>query len=107
MRGEGYTQALALHKRTRALKWQKAELERDIAEATEAGDGEAIPGLMLALSGGAARSSRGSRTRRRSSMASVFFLGASRAAAAPADPVTPQRFEPQALVKALGRSYIG
>ncbi|MDP2148424.1 MAG: DNA primase [Parvibaculum sp.] len=46
---EGYTQALALHKRTRALKWQKAELERDIAEATEAGDGEAIPGLMLAL----------------------------------------------------------
>ncbi|MDP3526189.1 MAG: DNA primase, partial [Hoeflea sp.] len=46
---EGYTQALALHKRTRALKWQKAELERDIAEATEAGDGDAIPGLMLAL----------------------------------------------------------
>jgi len=46
---EGYQQALALHKRTRALKWQKAELERDIAEATEAGDGEAIPGLMLAL----------------------------------------------------------
>jgi DNA primase len=46
---EGYAQALALHKRTRALKWQKAELERDIAEATEAGDGEAIPQLMLAL----------------------------------------------------------
>ena len=46
---EGYTQALGLHKRTRALKWQKAELERDIAEATETGDGEAIPGLMLAL----------------------------------------------------------
>ena len=46
---EGYSQALGLHKRTRALKWQKAELERDIAEATEAGDGEAIPGLMLAL----------------------------------------------------------
>ncbi|KGF68868.1 DNA primase [Hoeflea sp. BAL378] len=46
---EGYNQALALHKRTRALKWQKAELERDIAEATELGDGEAIPGLMLAL----------------------------------------------------------
>ncbi|WP_417416240.1 DNA primase [Hoeflea sp.] len=46
---EGYQQALSLHKRTRALKWQKAELERDIAEATEAGDGEAIPGLMLAL----------------------------------------------------------
>ncbi|OCW57243.1 DNA primase [Hoeflea olei] len=46
---EGYQQALALHKRTRALKWQRAELERDIAEATEAGDGEAIPGLILAL----------------------------------------------------------
>jgi DNA primase len=46
---EGYQQALALHKRTRALKWQKAELQRDIAEATEAGDGDAIPGLMLAL----------------------------------------------------------
>ena len=46
---EGYQQALSLHKRTRALKWQKAELERDIAEATEAGDGEAIPGLILAL----------------------------------------------------------
>ncbi|MDF1609631.1 DNA primase [Hoeflea sp. YIM 152468] len=46
---EGYQQALALHKRTRELKWQRAELERDIAEATEAGDGEAIPGLMLAL----------------------------------------------------------
>ncbi|MEM5473884.1 DNA primase [Hoeflea sp. AS60] len=46
---EGYQQALALHKRTRALKWQKAELERDIAEATEAGDGVTIPGLMLAL----------------------------------------------------------
>ena len=46
---EGYRQALALHKRTRMLKWQKAELERDIGEATEAGDGEAIPALMLAL----------------------------------------------------------
>jgi DNA primase len=46
---EGYHQALALHKRTRALKWQKAELERDIAEATEQGDENAIPRLMLAL----------------------------------------------------------
>ena len=46
---EGYIQALGLHKRTRALKWQKAELERDIAEATEQGDAETIPGLMAAL----------------------------------------------------------
>jgi len=46
---EGYVQALGLHKRTRALKWQKSELQRDIAEATEQGDAEAIPGLMLAL----------------------------------------------------------
>ena len=46
---EGYQQALSLHKRTRALKQQKSELERDIKEAIEAGDGDAIPGLMLAL----------------------------------------------------------
>ncbi len=46
---EGFLQALALHKRTRALRWQKAELERDIAEATEAGDEEAAPRLMRTL----------------------------------------------------------
>lgn len=46
---ECYIQALSLHKRTRALKQQKSELERDIKETIEAGDGEAIPGLMLAL----------------------------------------------------------
>jgi DNA primase len=33
---EGYSQALALHKRTRDLKWQKAELERDIIECEDA-----------------------------------------------------------------------
>ena len=46
---EGYRQALALHKRTRDLKWQKAELERDIADATETGDDEAVPALLAAL----------------------------------------------------------
>lgn len=46
---EGFLQALALHKRTRALRWQKAELERDIAEATEAGDEQAVPHLMRTL----------------------------------------------------------
>ncbi|WP_299860608.1 DNA primase [uncultured Hoeflea sp.] len=46
---ECYLQALALHKRTRALKWQRTELERDIAEATEQGDEDGIPGLMSAL----------------------------------------------------------
>jgi DNA primase len=46
---EGYRQALAFHKRAKALRWQKIELEREIAEATEAGDGEAIDQLMRAL----------------------------------------------------------
>ena len=46
---EGFLQALALHKRTRALRWQKAELERDIAEAAEAGDEDAAPKLMRTL----------------------------------------------------------
>jgi DNA primase len=44
---EGYQQALALHKRTRELKWQKAELERDIVECEDA-DG-AMPYRPLAL----------------------------------------------------------
>ncbi len=46
---EGYGQALALHKRTRAVRWQKAELERDIAEAAERGDGETMMALMATL----------------------------------------------------------
>lgn len=50
---EAYRQALALHRRTRALKWQKLELERDIAQATElateSDDDDAITRLMRAL----------------------------------------------------------
>lgn len=46
---DGFLQALALHKRTRALRWQKSELERDIAAATEAGDGDTVARLMLTL----------------------------------------------------------
>lgn len=46
---EGYRQALALHKRSKALRWQKIELEREIADATEAGDGERIEQLIRAL----------------------------------------------------------
>jgi DNA primase len=45
---EGYRQALASHKRAKALRRQKIELEREIALATEAGDGEAIVQLMRA-----------------------------------------------------------
>jgi DNA primase, catalytic core len=46
---EAFKQALALHQRTRALKWQKGELERDIAEATEAGDDVRTTDLIRAL----------------------------------------------------------
>ena len=46
---EGYRQALALHKRSKALRWHKIELERAVAEATEEGDGELIEQLMRAL----------------------------------------------------------
>jgi DNA primase len=46
---EGYRQALAFHKRAKALRFQKIELEREIAEATEAGNGEVIDQLMRAL----------------------------------------------------------
>ena len=46
---EGFFQALSLHKRTRALKWQKKEIERDLAEATEEEDAEAVPALMRTL----------------------------------------------------------
>ncbi|PCK83654.1 DNA primase [Rhizobium sophoriradicis] len=45
---EGYRQALAFHKRAKALRRQKLELEREIALATEAGDGEAIVQLIRA-----------------------------------------------------------
>ncbi len=67
---EGYRQALAFHKRAKALRFQKIELEREIAEATEAGNGEVIDQLMRALQEvhfeGCA-----SRTRKRSSMGSA------------------------------------
>lgn len=46
---EGYNQAMALHKRTKALRWQKIELEREIAEATEAEDAERVGQLMSSL----------------------------------------------------------
>lgn len=46
---ESYLQALALHKRTRALLWQRRELERELAEATEEGDGERVPQILRAL----------------------------------------------------------
>lgn len=45
---EGYRQALAFHKRAKDLRWQKIELERDIAQATEAGDDSEIDRLMRA-----------------------------------------------------------
>jgi DNA primase len=46
---EGYLQALALHKRTRALLWQRRELERELAVATEEGDDERVPQVLRAL----------------------------------------------------------
>ncbi|NSZ17356.1 DNA primase [Agrobacterium vitis] len=46
---EGYTQALSLHKRAKALRRQRIELEREIAEATEADDAGRIDGLMSVL----------------------------------------------------------
>lgn len=45
---ESYRQALAFHKRARDLRWQKIELERDIAQAAEAGDDAEIDRLMRA-----------------------------------------------------------
>jgi DNA primase len=47
---EGYRQALSLHKRTKALRVQKMELEREIGTATEAGDEDSIEPLLRALS---------------------------------------------------------
>ncbi|MDQ0454561.1 DNA primase [Rhizobium paknamense] len=46
---EGYRQALSLHKRAKALRRQKAELERDMAEAVEAGDAERHDSAMAVL----------------------------------------------------------
>ena len=46
---EAFNQSLALHRRTCALKSQKLELERDIAEAVEAGDDAMVPELMQTL----------------------------------------------------------
>jgi DNA primase len=46
---EGFNQALSLYKRTRALKTQKLELERDIAEASEIGDDETFLQLNQSL----------------------------------------------------------
>ncbi len=46
---EMYRQTLSLHKRTRALRWQKIELEREVAEATEAEDGERIGHVLRVL----------------------------------------------------------
>ncbi|MBB4104796.1 DNA primase [Allorhizobium borbori] len=46
---EGYTQAYSLHKRAIDLRRQKIELERSIAEATEAEDAERLTPLYRAL----------------------------------------------------------
>ena len=46
---EGFRQILSLFKRTRDLRLQKKELERDIADATETGDDEAVPRLIQTL----------------------------------------------------------
>lgn len=46
---DGFMQAFSLHQRTRNLKWQKNELERDIAQATEEGNETSVPELMSAL----------------------------------------------------------
>jgi DNA primase len=46
---EGYLQALTLHRRTKALLWQKRELEREIAEAAAAEDVELGQRLVRAM----------------------------------------------------------
>lgn len=46
---EGYRQALSLHKRSKALRRQRIELEREVAEATESDDAERIGQLIGAL----------------------------------------------------------
>ncbi|ASY63799.1 DNA primase [Sinorhizobium sojae CCBAU 05684] len=46
---EGYLQALTLHRRTKALLWQKRELEREIAEAAATEDMEQGQRLVRAM----------------------------------------------------------
>ncbi|OHV82467.1 DNA primase [Ensifer sp. LCM 4579] len=46
---EGYLQALTLHRRTKALLWQKRELEREIAEAAATEDVEQGQRLVRAM----------------------------------------------------------
>ncbi|WP_026618924.1 DNA primase [Ensifer sp. WSM1721] len=46
---EGYLQALTLHRRTKALLWQKRELEREIAEAAATEDAELGQRLVRAM----------------------------------------------------------
>ncbi|MDX3926802.1 MAG: DNA primase [Shinella sp.] len=46
---EAYFQAMALHKRTRALFRQRRELERELAVSTEEGDEDRVPQILRAL----------------------------------------------------------
>jgi DNA primase len=46
---EGYIQALSLHKRTKALLWQRRELESELAYATEEGDDDAVSQILRNL----------------------------------------------------------
>ncbi|OJF92681.1 DNA primase [Rhizobium sp. 58] len=46
---EGYRQAMSLHKRTKALFWQRRELENELAYATEEGDGETVSQVLRSL----------------------------------------------------------
>ncbi|WP_275783782.1 DNA primase [Pararhizobium gei] len=46
---EGYLQALSLHKRTKALLWQRHELQAELAYATEDGDDDAVSQILRNL----------------------------------------------------------
>ncbi|WP_075289775.1 DNA primase [Pararhizobium arenae] len=46
---EGYLQALSLHKRTKALLWQRRELEMELGHATEEGDLESVDQILRTL----------------------------------------------------------
>lgn len=46
---EGYLQALALHQRTKALLWQRRELESELAYATEEGDDDTVSQILRNL----------------------------------------------------------
>ncbi len=46
---QGFTQALALYNRSRALRWHRLELEREIAEATDRGTSEEVAILLRTL----------------------------------------------------------